>query len=259
MGKGFLFFPLNLGGVIMRCPDCNKEVGNVSSCPYCGATISNDKSVVTEVVNNDTPKISIDKSAKPLFNKAFLAFGLSIACIIIWYLFSSIILVTFVGEDAKLALAVSFTKKIIVTLFIGLLCSVSLAYSNKLKALPQKVICIMICIVTCIISYILVSIVGVNDYNIYHNLFGLEEIGKKILNFYFGFGMPLTCGSLFIASVGRVKKKATANFFSITLLTLLLSCIISFTTVSVFYMGLQGLLLCCIVPIISFAISLFLK
>lgn len=73
----------------MRCPDCHKEVGCVASCPYCGATISNSESVETAVEYNTTPIITIDESTKPLFSKALLAFGLSFACVIIWYLFTS--------------------------------------------------------------------------------------------------------------------------------------------------------------------------
>ena len=259
MGKGFLFFPLNLGGVIMRCPDCNKEVGSVSSCPYCGATISNNQGVEAEVEYNSTPIVTIDKSAKPLFSKSLLAFGLSFACIIIWYLFTSIISATFMGEYAKIAFTYSFGKKIIAIIFMGLLCSVGLAYSGKIKALSQKTSCIIICIAACIISYLLLAIVGDSGRDVAPEVYHLALISKRTLNFYFAFGIPLTCGSIFIASLGKEKKKAITNLIIICLITLILSCIISFITITVFAMGLQGLIFSCIVPIIVFIISMFLK
>ena len=179
----------------MRCPDCNKEVGNVAYCPYCGATISNNQGVEAEVEYNSTPVITIDKSAKPLFSKSLLAFGLSFACIIIWYLFTSIISATFMGEYAKIAFTYSFGKKIIAIIFMGLLCSVGLAYSGKIKALSQKTSSIIICIAACIISYLLLAIVGDSGRGVAPEIYHLALISKRTLNFYFAFGMPFYISS----------------------------------------------------------------
>ena len=243
----------------MRCPDCNKEVGNVSSCPYCGATIKNNKGIEDEVEYNSTPIINIDKSAKALFGKSILAFGLSISCIIIWYVFTSYISATFMGEYAKIAFTYSFSQNIIGIIFMGLLCSIGLAYSGKIKALSQKISCIIICVAACIISYLLLAIIGDSGREVAPDVYYLALISKRTLNFYFAFSLPLTCGSLFITSLGKEKKKAITNLIIICLITLVLSCSISFITISVFAMGLQGLIFSSIVPIIVFIISMFLK
>lgn len=254
-----MFFPLNLGGVIMRCPDCNKEVGNVSSCPYCGATINNSHEIEDTVEYKTNPIIALDNKIKPLFSKALLAFGLSFACIILWYSITCGISSTFMGEYAQIALSYYFGKKFIVILIMGLICSIVLAYSNKIKSIPQKTSCIIVCIAACIISYLFLVIAGDSGYGVPAEIYHLALISKRTLNFYFAFGMPLTCGSLFITSLGKEKKKAITNLIIICLITLVLSCIISFITITVFEMGLQGLIFSCIVPIIVFIISMFLK
>lgn len=238
----------------MRCPDCNKEVGNVAYCPYCGATISNNNSSVSDITNNDTPIITIDKDTKPLFNKAFVAFGISVACIVIWYLCTNI-LSSLIGEFAKIAFTYNFGKMLVITIIIGLLTSIALAYSNKIRMFPQKLTCIIICIVSCIISYLLLAIIGETNGEIPRQL---ASAGKRALNFYFAFCMPLTCGSIFISSISTNKKKSITTLI-IALLTIVLSCAISFITISIFAMALNGLFISCIVPIIVFVISMLSK
>ena len=162
----------------MRCPDCNKEVGNSVSCPYCGATIPQ-KTQVEEMSKMASESI-VSQHAKPLFSNALTAFCFSAMCIVFWYFIAAAIYIS-MGEIASNAFSISFTSKIFITLIIGLITAFALAFSNKMTVFSKKIICVIICVVLSVLSYLILAVVGADSQNVSAELYSLVVISKSCL------------------------------------------------------------------------------
>ncbi len=240
----------------MRCPDCKKEIGTNSSCPFCGATIGNSP---LEETDNYISETKTNIPTKPLISTGIFAFGIAAICTVIWFFITLSLCKLMMGELVSDTLAYAFKSKVFVALVMGIVTALTLSFSNNLSFLTDKTKQISITIILALVSFAVTASVGGNINNVPNVSTPYYMQCARTLNLSVGIGIPLLVGSLFITATNGERKNAIRNTAIISIIYLVLAIALVYLFINVFAMGLTSIAFVLIAAIIAFIISVLMK
>lgn len=236
---------------IIVCPKCGKKVTDrMEKCPHCHAIL------IEQTEQPTISKETIKASAKDSIVGVAVATFLTIALVLIWSVFATVLAGNFLGRAGAMAVSAArnvFCSKNLIVLLFGavLFCTLSVFFNKK--SATQFVIGIIITVLFCMIGFSIQSS-AVMKGGIPGDIFAFT----KTLSLGFGFTFPMILSSLSISSYNRTLKKALIMQGILAVVFVILSVIFGILMIAVFMMGTQGLSIANLISaIVVFGVALF--